>query len=274
MSRSQETQVLDTANANSSADQTAAEKAQAAETTDIGNYETQLAKFAAGNPYTAGGEYQTAQNQTLAGTADAGSAALTDQLQTQAQRTGQNAAGANATAAENAREAQRTLSAEEGSTNDTRIGDEAGYNQTTLNATAVPAQIEQGIYGTGVAGANGALNTAQSAAQTPGFWDTLGDSFAKSLGETAGGGNGSGAAAIMKYCWIAAELYGGWFEPRTVAVRQWLATEFAARWYGPPLLWLYGVGGEWMAGCIRRRPWLRRVFLPIFNRALANARRG
>lgn len=189
MSRSQQSQVLDTATANSGTDQTAATTAANAETADIGNYESQLAKYAAENPYTSGGEYQTSQNQTLAGTADAGSAAITNQENTIAQRTGQNAASADAVAAESARQNQRDLSSAEGGANAQRIGSEAGYNQGVVSASEVPAQLEAGMYSTSLGGANSSLNTAESAAQTPSFWDTLGSSFASQLGKTAGGGN-------------------------------------------------------------------------------------
>lgn len=192
MSRSQQSTVLSTAEGNSGADQTNATNAVNAENSDIGNYEQQLSKYAAENPYTAGGEFQTSQNQTLAGGADAASSSLTNQLQTQAQRTGQNATAANATAAEAARQNERDLSTAEGNANTTRIGDEAGYNQNVVNASEVPAQLEAGEYGTSVGAANQALGTASGTASTPGFWDTLGDSFATALGKTAGTPAGKG----------------------------------------------------------------------------------
>jgi hypothetical protein len=188
MSRAQQTQVLNTATANNTADQTAATTATAAETADIGNYESQLSKYAANNPYTAGGEFQTSQNQSLAGTADAGSAALTNALDTQAKRTGQNAGAANATAAETARANQRTLSTEEGNANTQRIGDEANYNAGVLQATAAPVSMEAGIANPNLSAADANLGIAADTAKTPDFWDTLGDSFAQQLGKTAAGG--------------------------------------------------------------------------------------
>lgn len=195
MSRAQQSKVIDTAEANSGADQTAATKARDAETSDIGNYEAQLSKFAASNPYVKGGEYDTSEDAKLSSVADAGSAAITNQENLIAKRTGQNAAAPMAIAAEVARQNQRDLSAEEGQTTQTRIADEAGYNDKVLGATEVPAQLEAGMYSTGVGAANGALNTAGASAQTPGFWDTLGNSFATALGKTAGGGNLSGGGA-------------------------------------------------------------------------------
>jgi len=186
MSRSQQGQIINTAEANSGADQTNATKAVNVEAGHFGNYETQLAKFSAENPYKEGGEFDTATDQKLSGVADVGSKAIADQLQTQAKRTGQNAGAATATAAEVARQNERDLATGEAGATQARIGDEAGYNQTVLGASEVPAQLEAGIYGTSLGAANGALNTAGSSAQTPGFWDTLGDSFAQSLGKTAG----------------------------------------------------------------------------------------
>lgn len=189
MSRSQQSEVLKTAENNSSADQTAATKAQTDENGAISNYEAQLSKYAAENPYVDGGEYQTSQNKSLSGTADAGSSAITNQLQTQAKRTGENAGAATATAAETARENMRDLSSLEGKANADRIGNEAGYNQGVVSASVVPAQLKQNETATDLSAANGALNTGESAAQTPSFWDTLGSSFATQLGKTAAGGN-------------------------------------------------------------------------------------
>lgn len=188
MSRSQQSQVLQTAEGNSGADQSAATKANQAEVEDIGGYEAALSKYAANNPYVQGGEYQTAQNQTLAGTADAGSKAITDVLQRQSQRTGQNATAANLTAAEIARQNTRDLATQEATANQSRIGSEADYNKGVVAASEVPAQLEAGIYAPSLAGANSALNTAGDTAKTPGFWDTLGDTFAAALGKTAGAG--------------------------------------------------------------------------------------
>jgi hypothetical protein len=201
MSRSQSSNISSTAQGNSTADQTAATTAQTAENQDIGNYEQQLSKYSANNPFTAGGEYQTSQNQTLAGGADAASSSLTNQLQTQAQRTGQNAGAANATAAEAARENERGLSSAEGTANTTRIGDEAGYNQGVLSASEVPAQLEAGEASTDLGAANNALSTSeQASAASPSFWDELSQGFVNGLGQV-------GAAATTAYCPAEGSLY-------------------------------------------------------------------
>lgn len=189
MSRSQQGSIYDTATANSGADQTAATAARTAEQGDISSYQNQLAKFAASNPYAQGGEFDTDTNKKLSAVADAGSGAITNQLQTQAARTGENATAANATAAEAARANLRDLSAGEAASTQARIGAKAGYDQSVVNAEAVPAELEQGIYSTSLGGGNTALGVGENAAQTPSFWDTLGSSFASQLGKTAAGGN-------------------------------------------------------------------------------------
>ena len=277
MSRSNSANISSTAQTNSATDQTNAENAQNAENADIGNYESQLSKYAAENPYTSGGEYQTSQNQTMAANADVGSSALTNQLQTQAQRTGQNAGAANATAAEAARQNQRDLSAGEASDNATRIGNEAGYNQGVVNASEIPAQLEAGEASADLDAANNSLGTAQQAsASSPSFWDEIlqgSISAGQAAAGAAAGAAAKGAAgAAAKGCWIAAELYGGWNDPRTIDVRRWLFNDFVKSWYGWIICSLYEWQGERVAEWIHRWPMLRRVFLPLFNKALNKAR--
>lgn len=196
MSRSQQQQILNTATTNSGADQTTATKAAAAEQTGIDNYESQLSKYAAENPFLEGGAYDKASQAKLSGVADAGSKALNDVLQRQALRTGENATSSVATAAEAARQNQRDLMTAEADETQKRIGAGADYDKSVLGASEVPAQLEQGMYSTSLSGADNSLSIAGDAAKTPGFWDTLGTSFASQLGKTAGGGNLSFTKAL------------------------------------------------------------------------------
>lgn len=202
MSRDQSANISTTAQTNSGTDQTAAENAQTAENQDIQGYEGQLSQYAANNPYVQGGEDQTAQNQTLAANADVGSQAITNQLQTQSQRTGQNAGAANATAAAAAQQNLINESSAEGADNATRIGDEATYNQSVLGASEVPAQLEAGEASTDLGAANNSLGTAeQASAASPDFWDELSQGLMSGLGQVGaaavktygGGGSGSGS---------------------------------------------------------------------------------
>jgi hypothetical protein len=118
-----------------------------------------------------------------------------------------------------------------------------------------------------VAGNNASLyGTASQQVQSP---------WATALSGVAGlaGGAGSILTGINgKPCWIAAELYGGWFEPRTVLIREWLCLEFAKSWIGDKILKLYVKYGERIAARIKVSPALRSIFTPIFNLALKHAR--
>lgn len=78
--------------------------------------------------------------------------------------------------------------------------------------------------------------------------------------------------AIGNVCWIAAELYGGWQEPRTVLIRRWLIENFTGHW----LLNLYVRYGERTAGIIRRHRPVRWIFMRLFNQflRLASAQPG
>lgn len=69
---------------------------------------------------------------------------------------------------------------------------------------------------------------------------------------------------VAGMCWIAAELYGGWYEARTVLIRRWLIENFTGHW----LLNLYTRYGERVAVLIRKHSALRWVFTRIFNQFL------
>jgi hypothetical protein len=228
-----------------------------------------LAKFVSSNPYQAGGEYASTVNTGLANVSDAGSNSLAGALQSQAKRTGMNSAADAATAASGAQANTRDLSASLASADQSRINSEAGYNTTALGATATPISAESGLYGSAGSQAGGALNTQESAAQTPSFWDEVGSGLAGGLGGalTAGGA----AYGKAKGCWIAAEIFGGWYEPRTVLVRTWLHGDFSRHRFGRIVVALYMRFGERTAEVIRRYPFLRRVFLPVLNAALRKA---
>jgi hypothetical protein len=103
-----------------------------------------------------------------------------------------NSAADAATAAEGARQKTRDLSSALASADQSRINSEAGYNQQALGATAVPISADAGLYGTSTGAANTAETNATNAAKVPGFWDTLGSSFANAFGAAKGGAGGQG----------------------------------------------------------------------------------
>jgi hypothetical protein len=92
-----------------------------------------------------------------------------------------------------------------------------------------------------------ANNTDQ--AQT-GFWGSL-----------VGGLAGLGGTAIAKYCWVAAYLYGGWFEPETIAIRYWLERT----WYMRPFVWFYSRYGQQWAELMRPDSMLERLSKLLFD---------
>ena len=284
MSRGQENQVIDESKSQNQTQfnnaQTAFNQAQgdiSTEQGDIKNYQNQLAQFAAANPYKAGGEYQTETNKIAANTADATAQAGAQTLQGLAARTGGNPAAVIAATTNMQQQSDRALSGQEAAANQSRIGDEAGYNKEVLGASSLPASLEGSLAGQeGSLSANQGdlatkdLGIQQDASNTPGFWDTLGDSFANSFGKAAGGAT----SGMLFGCWIAAELYGGWADPRTVLVRLWLHFEFRKRWYGPAVLWAYERWGERVAAAIRKpENWRwRDAFEELFGVALVDGK--
>lgn len=116
-------------------------------------------------------------------------------------------------------------------------------------------------------------NNANAAGTDTSLYGTASQQTPTALGTALGtvtGLAGAGASAITKYCWIAAEIYGGWYEPRTVSIRQWLQDNFEGHW----LLNLYIRFGERVAIQIRKHRSLRWVFTRIFNQFLRQARKG
>ena len=111
----------------------------------------------------------------------------------------------------------------------------------------------QGLYG-------------QASTQVANPWATAAGSIAQ-LGT-------AGAGYMPKPCWIAAELWGGWHEPRTVLVRGWLLDSFSKHAPGRYLVDLYIRRGEAMAAAMRRHGSLRWFWKPIFELALRQARKA
>lgn len=265
MSRSQENQTFNTEandqkgyNAN---EQTSYDTAQS----DVGDYQDQLSKVAASNPYTAGGEMQTTENQQLANTSDANAQATGQMLQSQAVRTGTNAAGSIAATQAAQQENARNLSSTEAGADQSRIGNEASYNQAVLGASAVPENMEASLASQQGNLAIGAGNTAQAAAQTPSFTDELGNEGLAVTGSLLGG---SGMQQKIKNCWIAAAIYGE-FHPDTWMARMWLNGPFLEKRFGRAVMWLYERIGQKIAWCVSRSRLLRWALKPLFDKAVA-----
>jgi len=190
MSRAQQGAIESTQTKNAADSTTAATKSQANEQSDINNETSQLAKFSADNPYVQGGAFQTAQNQTIAGAADATAGATRAGEQALATRTGLNPQAAVAAGEAAAQSAQRTAVAEQGDATTSRLASGADYNQKAISdANAITGQ--QASLSSNLTGeAQGQLSTAEQAAQTPSFMDELGQGLI-SGGDALAGGYGS-----------------------------------------------------------------------------------
>jgi hypothetical protein len=271
MSRGQENQVFDTSQQqNQQFNQNAQQSYQNAQG-DVKNYQDQLAQYAAANPYKQGGEFQTSENRVLANTSDAAAQAAGQAMQSQAVRTGQDA-GASIAGTEAAEQAnERNLGGQEAAANAQRIGSEAGYNQSVLGATAVPAQLETTLSGQQGSLGNEALGTEQKAGEEPSFLDTLGTGFGAAFGKGLGGIAAGGIQGALG-CWIAARLWGGWADRRTILVRLWIRMELRRGRRGRALAWFYLRHGRWVAERLMPRSALASWALEkVFNAALARA---
>jgi hypothetical protein len=193
MSRAQQQNVINTASGENAANEATAQQAEQAQQQDIGQYQSALGKFAANNPYVQGGQFQTAENAVTANTSDASANAAKAALQQQAERTGQNPAAANATAATIAETNARNLGAEQAQNTANRIGSEAGYNQTALQGAASVPGMEGSLASTAGGQANQELGTQEQASNTPSFGEMLtssllgaGQGFASGFGQGLG----------------------------------------------------------------------------------------
>ena len=200
MSRAQQSDVFNTEQANSATNETAAQTADKATQADIGNQQSQLAKFAAANPYVQGGQAQTVANQQLAGTADATAAAAAEKNQQQAQRTGQNSTAGVAAGEAEQQAAQRTLGTQEAGATQSRLAAGAGYGQDVLSAGNQITAAQQNLATQESNTAQGQASTEEQAAQTPSFMDELGQGLIT-------GGAQAGSAAITAFCPARGTLY-------------------------------------------------------------------
>jgi hypothetical protein len=109
--------------------------------------------------------------------------------------------------------------------------------------------------------ANSGANAGQTVIQAPGGFGQqllggVASSFAHGLGQAAGGG-----------CWVAAELYGGWFAPETCAIRNWIWNT----WWMKPFAWFYLNFGQRWAAAIKKHDSIRRPTKYLFDFFLRQA---
>lgn len=187
MSRGQESQVFDTAKQQNATAASNAQQSYQAAQSDIGQYSDALAKFAADNPYAAGGEYQTAENRATSGAADATAQAAQQALQAQSVRSGQNVGGAVAASEAMQQAAQRQLATQQAEAEKQRIGAGSAYGEKVLTASEVPAQLEAALTSGQLSAQEQALGQEQQAAKTPSFGEELFGGLMQAGSSFAGG---------------------------------------------------------------------------------------
>lgn len=269
MSRAQQGSVDTTAGNENTTYNTNAQTGDTAAEGDIGSYADAVGAFKAANPYGQGGPVQTAQNQEVSDTAAGGAEAAGNALQSAAVRTGQNAGGAIAATKDIAEQNTRTQMGQEAEDTASDASADAGYQAQGVGMTGNVEGMQSGLAKDEATAAQGALGTEEQAAQTPSFMDELGSGLIQA-GDNFAGGLGQGVGKQMG-CWIAAELYGGWEDPRTILVRSWIFGAFRRSWYGELLCRAYLRWGEGLAETIKVRRRLRAGFQWFFDHALKAA---
>jgi hypothetical protein len=89
--------------------------------------------------------------------------------------------------------------------------------------------------------------------------------------EQVAGGNDVAVGVTVRVCWVAAELYGGWSNPRVSLIRNWLLGEFSESFTGRALVAVYARFGERIARAMRHNALLRKSMQFIFDKALRRA---
>lgn len=136
-----------------------------------------------------------------------------------------------------------------------------------------PAAFSGAATNAGNAAANTANQIQQAdAAASP--WNAVAGIIGGGLSAALGNPAIFGGAPKPSTCWIAAAVYDGWSDPRTILVRWYLTTiwETQSR-LGAVVMAIYRVVGRPVAAVVRRSRLLRACFHPLFNLALRKAKR-
>jgi hypothetical protein len=133
-------------------------------------------------------------------------------------------------------------------------------------ASGQAAQTQQLNYGQGntLSQALAGLRSTSTQGTTTGTTSqTTGKSFFDSQfmgGIGQGIGAGASAAFFGTPCWVAAEIYGGWYEPKTCAARYYISN-LSPYWFKN----LYYRYGERIARFIHNKPIFKMLLKPLFD---------
>lgn len=138
-------------------------------------------------------------------------------------------------------------------------------NQMLNNNSVGSGSLAGSEYGTAAGNYSGLYGTASQQVPT-GLQSTIND-------VTGLGTAGASAYKNVTGCWVAAEIFGGWMDPRTIRVRSWMFGPFRRTLAGRMVSSLYLRWGERTAAAIRRFPLLRPLFTILCEAALRRAER-
>jgi hypothetical protein len=234
---------------------------------DIGTYLSNVnSALSAGNPFQSK-DYLTKQNLQTSGAMNSANDAEKQALGETVARTGTNSAAVANTVADSARQGQRDLT-QYNAGRDTANEDTWLNQQDKLMGDQLAgANSQAGVYATSLGGQNSTLETAQQGADA----QTAANDGMIDAGMTAAGTAAGGY--FTGKCWIAAELYGGWDDPRTVLVRRWVRDDLPKTWLGRIADAAYGRWGEQYAVRIKTHRIERAIMQHVFDCALMAARK-
>lgn len=189
MGRSEQKKVVEQGTAQSAQDQNNAQATLSATNKSLGDYSGKLDSFMkfGRQIYGKNGEFAQDQNTIANTTAAAGTNKIAGDTALNAMRTGENTANAAPALAESTRAASRDLTSQLAGADATRLQQLTGINQYGVQASALPAQVRAGLYGTSIGGASGNLGPAASSANQPGFLDQLTGQLISAAGTVGAG---------------------------------------------------------------------------------------
>jgi hypothetical protein len=198
MGRSESKKVVNQGMAQSATDQSNAQAALGKANSNLAKYSSNLDSFMrlGRKTYGANGEYMRDASTVANTTAAAGATSLKGDLALNAQRAGENTAGYADTVAESKRQSERDLTSGLVGADADRLKQLTAINQYGVQASALPAEIQAGLYGTSTSGSAGQLNPAANAAKTPGFFDTFLPALVGGAGAAAAGFRGGGGGNL------------------------------------------------------------------------------
>jgi hypothetical protein len=195
MGRAESKKVANQGMAPSATDQANAQAALGKTNSNLAKYSSNLDNFMRFGRKTYGesGEYQRTQNTLANTTAAAGTSGVAGNLALDRLRTGDNTANFAPTVAESARQSSRDLTDRLAGAEADSLSRLTAINQYDVQASALPAEVQAGLYGTATGGAGSQLSTAADAAKTPSFWDQFLPAIAGGAGAAAAGFARSGS---------------------------------------------------------------------------------